>query len=75
MKKTMIYLDESQHDRLRRLAADRDSSLAHLVREAVNLYLDSQAQRPSARFIGAGEGPEQGDVACRTDEILRELSS
>jgi predicted DNA-binding protein len=35
MKRTMVYLPDELHENLKRLAVEQDSSLASLVREAV----------------------------------------
>ena len=37
--KTMIYLDEKVHNRLKHLAADGRVSMAELIRRAVDKYL------------------------------------
>jgi len=37
--KTMIYLDEKVHNRLKHIAADGRISMAELIRRAVDVYL------------------------------------
>jgi len=37
--KTMIYLDEKVHNRLKHIAADGRVSMAELIRRAVDVYL------------------------------------
>ncbi len=37
--KTMIYLEEDVHDRLRHMAVDERVSMAELIRRAVDEYL------------------------------------
>lgn len=37
--KTMIYMDESTHARLKHIAVDERSSMAELIRKAVDEYL------------------------------------
>ena len=37
--KTMIYLDEKVHNRLKHMAADGRVSMAELIRRAVDVYL------------------------------------
>jgi predicted HicB family RNase H-like nuclease len=39
MQKTMVYLDEDVHRRLRYLALDERISMAELIRRAVEQYL------------------------------------
>lgn len=38
--KTMIYMDESTHMRLKHIAVDERRSMAELIRKAVDEYLD-----------------------------------
>ena len=38
--KTMIYMDESTHTRLKHIAVDERASMAELIRKAVDEYLD-----------------------------------
>ena len=42
MQRTNIYLDERQLRTLKHIAAEKRSSVATLVREAVDAYLDQQ---------------------------------
>lgn len=44
-KKTMIYLDEDTHLRLKYLALDQGVSMAELIRRAVAEYLKTQPSR------------------------------
>lgn len=37
MKKTMVYVDEETHRGLKKLAFERDSSLAALIRKAIDI--------------------------------------
>lgn len=39
IKKTMIYLEEAEHTRLKYLALDEGVSMAELIRRAVSEYL------------------------------------
>jgi hypothetical protein len=39
MKRTQIYLQESQKEELEKLAAQKGKALAELIREAVDMYL------------------------------------
>jgi predicted transcriptional regulator len=49
MQKTMIYLDEDTHVRLKYLALDGRVSMAELIRRAIELYLKAQPRRPAVR--------------------------
>lgn len=42
MKKTLIYIDEKAHRRLRQMALDGGTSMAALVRRAVSAFLKEQ---------------------------------
>lgn len=66
----MIYLPEAQHDRLTRVARERGSSLAGVIREAVSRYLEEQPCRPRPRFLACGAGPEGDNASERVDEVL-----
>jgi hypothetical protein len=45
IKKTMIYLDEDDHQRLKYLALDEGVSMAELIRRAVRAYLKQQPRK------------------------------
>jgi hypothetical protein len=42
-RKTMIYLEEKMHERLRRLAFDERISMAEVIRRALDDYLKNTA--------------------------------
>jgi len=44
MKRTMIYLPDDLHKNLKRLAVERESSLASLVREAVETVFEEDIE-------------------------------
>lgn len=46
MRRTNVYLDERQIDLLRLLGERRGESVASLVREAIDAYLESQGIEP-----------------------------
>lgn len=77
MIRTQISISQSQARRLRRLAADRGISMAHVVREAIDAYApDDAASREERirRAISAGGRFSSGlnDVSDRHDEYLAE---
>jgi hypothetical protein len=43
--KTMIYLEEEAHSRLRHLAVDEHASMAELIRRAVDEYLEKHSKK------------------------------
>ena len=44
MKKTMVYLPDELHKNLKRLAVERDTSMADLVREAAFAMLTEESE-------------------------------
>lgn len=62
MRRTNIYLDESQIDRLTRLAAARGTSMAECVREAVEGYLVAK------QVVAASPETWSRDLAALLDE-------
>jgi predicted DNA-binding protein len=75
MIRTQISISQAQARRLRRLAADRGISMAHVVREAIDAYApDDAAARDERvrRAISAAGRFSSGlsDVSDRHDEYL-----
>ena len=73
LRKTLIYLEESQMRELRRRARASKRSMASVVRDAVGTYLARPAGTPLDGFVGCAEGPPGDDASQRTHEILRGL--
>ena len=78
MVRTQIQLTEEELAVLKDLAADRNMSMAALVREAVALLLKSrrevsrgEVRRRAAAFAGRLSSAE-GDVSTRHDDYLAE---
>ena len=69
-EKTTVYLESEAYRRLRALAAERETSAASLLREAVSEYVERHAPRSRARSIGAGHSGRR-DVAARAEELLK----
>lgn len=65
MERTTISLPEELLDRLRRIAADQRTSIAALVREALEEKVT--AYRPRPRSLGVGASGHR-DTAQRTAE-------
>ena len=79
MERTQISLDPAQADLLRRLAAERGVSMAHLIRDAVDVVYGSAIAPPSrserwARALSAvGSGAGDGaPVSVDHDRYLDE---
>lgn len=68
MKKTSVYLTESQVERLRTLAAEEGRSEASVIRDAIATY-HAPPQRRSFAISGAWEG-DGTSVADVPDDAL-----
>ena len=71
MRRTSILLEPGLLAEMERLARRSGRPTAHLIREAMERYVATEAGDVVAlpAFVGIGEGP--GDVAERDEEILR----
>ena len=69
MRKTTVYLDESDAAALRRIAADTGRSQAEIIREAIARTTRANGAR-RLRSAGAGTGTGEA-VARHADEIVR----
>ncbi|MCZ6680635.1 MAG: ribbon-helix-helix domain-containing protein [Candidatus Poribacteria bacterium] len=70
-----VYLEERQHQALRRLAADESVSLSELIRRGINLLLAKIPieKDPAWKIIGLGSSGVN-DAATRHDQhIVEEL--
>ncbi len=56
MKRTQIYLRESQKKDLKILAAQKNQPLAELIREAVDRYIAENRGKAAGELITAAEG-------------------
>jgi metal-responsive CopG/Arc/MetJ family transcriptional regulator len=65
MERTTISLPEELLDRLRRIAAERQTSMASLIREAVEQKVAEHRPRPRSLGVGASGAT---DTARRTGE-------
>jgi predicted transcriptional regulator len=65
MERTTISLPPELHKRLRRLAAERGTSMAELIREAIEEKAASERPRP--RSLGAGASGH-ADTARRSGD-------
>lgn len=74
MKKTMVYLEDTQFYSLKQSAASSKKKMAEIIREAVAVYL-AGSNKPSPdcfSFVGIAEGPKNGNTSEQAEEILRE---
>ena len=78
MVRTQIQLTEGQMDRLRRLAAEKRMSIAELIRQGVDIYLDSQQRVDRqelisrARKIAGKYSSGHRDISENHDKYLGE---
>ena len=78
MIRTQIQLTEEQAAKLKRLASDRDVSMAEVIREAVDRLPDrnDRTERFARALAVAGSGRDiegKTDVAVRHDEYLADI--
>lgn len=71
MKKTSLYLDDSDLARLRRLAAQEGRSQAEIVRAAIAAYELRQTAHRSFSLTGAWEGDGTSVADVPEDELLK----
>ncbi len=71
MRKTSVYLDEDQAERLARLARQEGRSQAEILREAVASYQPRPSQDRDFALAGSGYG-DGSSVADVPDEELLE---
>jgi len=71
MKRTTIFADEYLLEDVKNLARQKNSSVAEVVREALERYVADNRPAPDAAlsFIGIGEGTDP-TVAGRHEELL-----
>lgn len=70
MHKTTVYIDDSQAERLGRLATASGRSQAELIREGVERVL-SEAPPRTFRSMGKGHSGGNGDRRWDADELYR----
>jgi Arc/MetJ-type ribon-helix-helix transcriptional regulator len=67
MRRTQIYLTEEQRRALRHIAAERDSNVSDLVRQAVDRLIASEGIDWGARFDTFRQGIEAGPEITEED--------
>ncbi len=75
MKKTSLYLDDADLERLRRLAREEGRSQAEIVRAAITAY--ETQPKPDRNFAidGAWEGAGTSVADIPEEELLRGFGS
>ncbi len=77
MHRTQIYLDEGQYQLLRARARRQGKSLAAIIREIIDEYLDTGKRAkgdPLAAVIGIGEGDGSAVAENYEDYLYGERS-
>ncbi len=71
MRKTSVYLDDSDARRLATLAQQEGASQSEILRKAIRSYVPAQRAERDFALDGAGQGPG-GSVADLDDRVLLE---
>jgi predicted DNA-binding protein len=75
MRKTSIYLRDSEVERLRELSHRTGRSQSELVREAVAVYEPAPPDRDFAIFADDERGPGDSVADLGEDELLRDFGA
>ena len=75
MKKTMIYLPDETHEGLRRLAFEEKTSLAELIRRAVDLVYGEDMEDIRDMEEELARYKAEPDSALELDEYLSQRKS
>ena len=70
MRKTSVYLDDDQAERLARLARQEGRSQAEILREAVATYEPKPSQDRNFALAGSGHGDGTSIADVPEDELL-----
>lgn len=71
MKKTSLYLDDDDHERLRRLARQEGRSQAEIIRAAIAAYESQQRSDRSFALTGAWHGDGSSVADSPEEDLLR----
>ena len=70
MKKTSVYLNEDELERLTRLAKSEDVSMAEVIRRAIRSYVPRPARDRDFALAGVAEGPGDSIAGIDEEELL-----
>jgi Ribbon-helix-helix protein, copG family len=70
MRKTSVYLDEEQAERLARLAREEGRAQAEILREAVANYQSRTPQDRNFALAGSGHGDGSSIADVPDEELL-----
>jgi predicted DNA-binding protein len=71
MRKTSVYLDDAQAERLARLARQEGRSQAAVLREAISTYQPAPAESRDFAMAGSGHGDGSAVADLPDEELLR----
>ena len=71
MKKTSVYLEAEQVQRLRQLATSQGRSQAEILRDAINWYAEHVERSRDFVLAGVAEGPGGSVADIPEEELLR----
>jgi hypothetical protein len=71
MRKTSVYLDENQAQRLARLARQEGRSQAEILREAVATYQPKPSRDRSFALAGSGRGDGSSIADVPEEDLLK----
>ena len=72
MRKTMIYIEDGQFALLKRVALSSKKRMSEIIREALSVYLEEKKEKLDYfSFVGIAEGPKDGRVSEKAEEVLR----
>jgi predicted transcriptional regulator len=71
MRKTSVYLDEAQAERLARLAQQEGRPQAEILREAVATYQPRPSQDRNFALAGSGHGDGSSIADVPEEELLK----
>jgi predicted transcriptional regulator len=73
MRKTSVYLDEEQAERLARLSRHEGRPQAEILREAVATYQPKPSQDRNFALAGSGRGDGSSIADVPEEELLKGL--
>ena len=71
MKKTSVYLEDEQVERLRQLAAREGRSQAEILRDAILTYAEQKKRLRKFALAGIADGPGGSVADIPEEELLK----
>ncbi|HUO83959.1 MAG TPA: hypothetical protein VM534_02495 [Thermoanaerobaculia bacterium] len=70
--RTTVYLERHEYRLLKQIAAQKGSTAAGEIREAIAGYIASEGPRPLPRSLGAAAS-RRGDLSESAEDLLRDM--